>query len=775
VQTRSIRTLGPAGGGRSAISMLRLVAVCGLLGTLLLYLSTFLHHPAKYSLMDDGLLGNLPLIASAAVCLGRAALVRLQRTAYLLLGLAATGFTGGNLVYVFHVQFLDPLPYPSLADVGYLSTYPLLLSAIAVLAYPELRALSRSALLDGALGALSCAAVGSVLVVEPALGSLQGSVLAHVVGAAYPVLDLTLVAVIVGIVTLKGGRPDATWLWLAAGVVTFAVADTVYLHRVAHNSYTVGTGLDALWAVGLTLIAVAATLPYRQTPRRTEQARNGLWVPNIFSVFGIVILVYGSVTSDRLPIYAVILTLATLLTAVQRTAVGVSALRLLAVSQREARTDELTQLSNRRHFDEQAQRILADRGPGERLAMVMVDLDEFKAINDTFGHHAGDELLRQIGPRLHGQLRPGDLLARLGGDEFALLLRDCDRATALVVAQRMVAAIAEPFLIEGETQSAAASIGIALCPEDGVDMAVLLQRADAAMFDAKSHSGGVATYDTVKHGDHERLSARDALEGHELVVVYQPQYDLANGRMIGVEALVRWKHPVRGLLYPDAFLSFFEQAGLMAELTLEVLEIGVRDRRRWQAGGTSLSLSINLAPSALLRGDLIESISRLLGEHGMPPAELTLEITENAMMLDIERSRRALADLHALGIRLSLDDYGTGYCSLTYLRDLPVHEIKIDRSFVMTLVPDSVDAAIITSSIQLARRLGLRTVGEGVENSSGLNVLRELGCDVVQGYLLARPVPAEEVLKLPRPDWAQLTGLTGVLQGLEVLANNRRR
>jgi diguanylate cyclase (GGDEF)-like protein len=584
------------------------------------------------------------------------------------------------------------------------------------------------------------------------LSTLDGSTFALIVGASYPVADLVLAALIVAIVTLKGGRPGSTWLWLGAGVVTFAVADTQYLYRVADGSYTVGTPLDGLWAVGLNLMAVAAVLPYHPGGLRSAQTPKALVRPNIFSFVGVGVLVFGSLSHHRLPVYAVILTTVTLLTAVQRTAVGFSALRLLAVSQLQARTDELTQLPNRRHFDGQVQRILATRKPGEDLAMMMVDLDGFKAINDSFGHHAGDELLRQIGPRLRRELRTGDLLARLGGDEFGVLLRDSDRAQAFAIATRVAAGIAQPFLIDGVFQTATASIGIALCPDDGADLAVLLQRADAAMFDAKFRGAGVMNYEPQLHNrDHDRLNVRGALEQRELIVDYQPQFALSDGRMVAVEALVRWRHPVRGLLMPNDFLAFFEQAGLMAELTLQVLEIGARDCRQWHLDGTDLQLSVNLAPSALLQDDLVEAISDVLDRHGRTPASLTLEITENVLVMGFERSLETLTRLRALGIQLSLDDYGTGYCSLTYLRDLPVNEVKIDRSFVLTLCPGSTDAAIVASTVQLVRALGLRTVAEGVETPLALSTLRELGCDVVQGFLLGRPMPASQVLRSGKP------------------------
>jgi diguanylate cyclase len=712
-----------------------------------------LRHEAGYSLALDGVLGNAVLAVPALVCLVRAGLDPARRVPFALIGLAAAAFTAGNVEYVVHVQFLDPVPYPSPADIGYLLPYPLLLAAVLVLARPQLAALPAGSVLDGVLGVLSTAAAGSVIATRPVLESLQGSGAALVVGAAYPVADLTLFALIVGIVIIQGGRPGATWCWLGSGVVVFAVADTLYLNRIAAGTYVVGTPLDALWAVGLTLMAVAAALPYRPTEVREAQPSQALLLPNVFSLVGIGVLISGSLSRHRLPLYAVVLVGLTLLTAVKRTAIGFSALRELSESRRQARTDELTQLPNRRYFDEEAQRALTERAPDEPAAVVMLDINGFKAINDTFGHHAGDELLRQIGPRLRQQLRTGDVLARIGGDEFGVLLPGCDRATALAVTDRLRGVTSSPFMIDGELHPSSVSAGVALCPEHGVDLTGLLERADAAMYAAKSGRLGVVVHDPERHpGRPDRLNPRDALARHELVAVYQPQVDLATGRMTGVEALVRWQHPVRGLLFPDAFLPFFEEADLMAELTLRMLEIGTAQVRRWRspsgpAAPIELDLSINLAPSALLRPDLVDSIGDILGAAGLDPATVTVEITENAMMADLDRSRRALDDLRRLGVRLSLDDYGTGYCSLTYLRDLPLDEVKIDRSFVMTLVPGSRDAAIVSSTVRLAHELDLTVVAEGVENRPGLDYLRRSGCDVGQGYLFSRPVGPEEVAR----------------------------
>lgn len=748
----SIAAAGRAGArAASHAGAVRCLTVAGLLGLLGLYLAILAGPDREYSVLVDGVLGNAVLGLPALACVVRALSGRAQRLPFLLIGAAAAAFTAGNVAYIAYVQFLDPVPYPSVADIGYLAPYPLLFTAVVLLAWPELRSISRGAFLDGVLGALACGIAGSIITVHPVIAALEGPAFVTVIGVIYPVADLCLTALIVGIVTLKAGRPGLTWVLLGSGVVTFAIADSVYLYRIADGTYQVGTMLDGLWAVGLTLMALGVTLPYRPGGRPSVRTQH-LAVANAFSLVAVGMLVYGSLSGHKLPIYVVILATLTLLTAVRRVADGFSALRLLALSQRQARTDELTQLSNRRYFYEEVQRTLAQRQTGDRFGLVILDLDGFKAVNDTFGHHAGDELLRQIGPRLRAELNPGDALARLGGDEFAALLRGRDRETSIADAEKLRTAIARPFLIEGTVQSIAASVGVAQCPEDGVDVSVLMQRADSAMFDAKSSQLGVAGYDRSRHGlDRERINVYEALARHELEVHHQPQFSASTGQLIGTEALVRWRHPSRGLLMPDSFLPFFEQAGLMAELTFEVLELGARDHRRWRLDGVKIGLSVNVAPSVLLHDDLTGAILTILSRHGMSPSMLTVEITENVLLVDVERSLRTLHELRDEGFRLSLDDYGTGYCSLTYLRDLPLHEIKIDRSFVIDLAPNSADAAIVASTIDLARKLGLRTVVEGVEAPQALKMLQSMGCDVVQGYLLGRPCLAAELRQLPKP------------------------
>jgi diguanylate cyclase (GGDEF)-like protein len=422
-------------------------------------------------------------------------------------------------------------------------------------------------------------------------------------------------------------------------------------------------------------------------------------------------------------------------------------LRQLAI---EAHNDPLTGLANRRRFTEELERT-AYATPSRSCAVLMIDLDRFKEVNDSFGHSVGDELLRLVGPRLQQPLGPGDLLARMGGDEFAVLLPDADRTRAQEVAEGIGAALRDPFVLDGMPLHVDASIGIALCPDHGRDRSLLLARADTAMYVAKRAREGHQVWSpdgTTDSRDRLRTleQLREALETDQLVPHYQPQLDLRTGRITGVEALVRWEHPDRGLLTPDAFLPLAEQAGLMRRLALGVLERSLRDLRCWRAAGHDLTVAVNLSVSNLQDVALPEQVAMLLDATGVPAGALTLEITEDVLMADAARSSQVLAGLRALGVRLSIDDYGTGYSSLSYLRALPVNELKVDRSFVGHLTSDPRAAAIVRSTLQLGRDLDMTIVVEGVDDAGVLAALREWGCDIAQGYLVGRPMPADTFL-----------------------------
>ena len=385
----------------------------------------------------------------------------------------------------------------------------------------------------------------------------------------------------------------------------------------------------------------------------------------------------------------------------------------------------------------------------------MVDLDRFKDLNDTLGHHAGDLLLVNLGARLREAVGSRGLVARLGGDEFALLLPGAGLAQATDIGRRIGAALQAPFEIDGLEVVMDASIGAALCPDHGATADELLQRADVAMYQAKDARTGFQIYDPSRdRHSRERLQLiaelRHALERDELVLHYQPKVNLATGLVDGVEALVRWQHPVHGLRGPGAFLPHAEHTALMRPLTLHVLETALAQLAAWRADGLDLHIAVNLAVQNLLDLRTPGQIARALERHGLPPQALTLEVTESLMLHDPQRAGEVLADLAELGVDLALDDFGTGYSSLEHLKRLPVNELKIDKSFVMTMDRDPADRAIVASTAALGRSLGLRVVAEGVESRASASVLAAIGCDLAQGFYYSPPVPADQLPALVR-------------------------
>jgi diguanylate cyclase len=412
--------------------------------------------------------------------------------------------------------------------------------------------------------------------------------------------------------------------------------------------------------------------------------------------------------------------------------------------------DPLTGLANRALLADRTEAALdAATRSGATTALLLVDLDRFKEINDTFGHKYGDQLLTLIGRRFAAAVRDGDTVARIGGDEFAILLPDVDDlAAATTIAANLQQALETSFKVEGVELDVDASIGIVLSGEHGTDAATLLQHADVAMYVAKSRNVGVLAYSCeIDEYSPQRLALlgelRRALEMHEIVLHYQPKVSVASGEVVGVEALARWQHPIQGLLYPDSFIAAAEHTGLIGPFTSYVLDAALAQARIWVDQGSPMSVAVNLSGHNLLDEHLPTEVADLLATHGVPASLLELEVTESAIMLDPVRAGRLLQSLSDLGIRLSIDDFGAGYTSLSQLKTLPVDELKIDRSFVMAMASDARDALIVQSVVELGQNLGLNIVAEGVETAQALATLHRFDCDIAQGYYIARPAPVE--------------------------------
>lgn len=418
----------------------------------------------------------------------------------------------------------------------------------------------------------------------------------------------------------------------------------------------------------------------------------------------------------------------------------------------QASHDPLTDLPNRKMLNERLQNVLIRSSfTKSPLVLIISDLDHFKEINDTLGHHVGDLVLQQAAERLYKAVRKADTVARLGGDEFSILLPDTNMEQARRIAQQIGRLFEEPFLVEGHTLTVGISIGMAESPTHGDDVNILMQRADIAMYSAKQGNTVFAVYDASTDTHHvgrlELLSdLRSAIDNGGLDLHYQCKRDIGSGKIIGAEALLRWDHPQRGMIQPDQIIPLAEQTGLIRPLTYLVVKKALQACAHWREQKLDLTVAINLSAQCLHDDMLLSTLRRTLNKHKLPPSCCILELTESAIMVDPIRAKAVLMELHSIGVRIAVDDFGTGYSSLAYLKQLPISEIKIDRSFVMEMLDDENDKIIVKAIVELAHNLGMSVVAEGVNSSEALALLASLGCNEAQGYFIKRPIPADELL-----------------------------
>lgn len=422
--------------------------------------------------------------------------------------------------------------------------------------------------------------------------------------------------------------------------------------------------------------------------------------------------------------------------------------------------DPLTDLPNRTLLlDKVGQAIKDARRDGSCVALMLMDLDHFKEINDTLGHHNGDLILQQAAWRLRHALAPGHIVARLGGDEFGIMVPNANGQLAEQAAVALLHALEQPFTLEGQSFHIGASIGIAYFPGHGEEPLTLLRRADVAMYTAKRMRVEFSVYDSAQDQHSLRNLAlmgelRTAIEQRQLTLHYQPKVNVQTGRVSGVEALVRWRHPEHGMMPPDEFIPLAEQSGLIRPLTMWVIEEALRQAREWFDDGIDLDMAVNLSARSLQDPQFLQQTQELLDANGRRAARLRLEITETAVMADAQRALEVLKRLSAMGVRLAIDDFGTGYSSLAYLKRLPVDELKIDKSFVTDMTQEENDAVIVRSTIDLAHNMGLKVVAEGVQDAETFKMLSELGCDVAQGFYFGAPMEAAELAGwLQDPEW----------------------
>jgi diguanylate cyclase (GGDEF)-like protein/PAS domain S-box-containing protein len=419
-----------------------------------------------------------------------------------------------------------------------------------------------------------------------------------------------------------------------------------------------------------------------------------------------------------------------------------------------AMSDALTGLANRNRFHSDLGRALANAKRHDyRVALLFLDIDKFKSVNDEFGHPVGDDLLKQVASRLVAATREADTVARLGGDEFAIIMTHVERADAPApLASRIIESLSAPFHLSGQIVEIGSSVGISVYPDDDTVVDELIRKADAALYQAKARGvGNYRLYDAALHDATRAVKRierelRLAIDRDEFTLYYQPQFDISTKRVTGAEALVRWQHPERGLLSPGEFITVAESSILIVQIGQRVLQMACAQAKQWQAEAQmpALRVAVNISPRQFKSDELVGLVEDTLRETGVAGESLEVEITEGMMMEDVEQARETLSRLKELGVSIAIDDFGTGYSSLAYLKRFPVQRLKIDQSFVRGLTTDADDAAIVKAVIQLGHNLRLTVIAEGVEADEQLAVLRDLGCDEAQGYLFCRPVPPDE-------------------------------
>ncbi|HYZ28961.1 MAG TPA: EAL domain-containing protein [Thermoleophilaceae bacterium] len=811
---------------------------------------------------------NVLEFLAAGICLLRAVSLRDERRGWLLLALGITCFAVGDVYWTAILKHKDEIPVPSPADIGYLLFYPCAYAALVVLVRARADRFTPGLWLEGCIGSFAVAAIGAALLQQPIEASTGGSPLTVATSIAYPLADLLLFSLVVGVVILTGLRHGSTWLVTALGFAVFAATDSFYGYQTAAGTYVDNTILDLGWPLAFALFALAAWLKSERVKTSHLEGWQSAVLPGIFGLSSLAVLLYASLE----PVYAVAVVLAavslvavllrmallvsqrmrmvgelgaseeryralvrsvpdtlitlfdrdlklvfydgTALDADMRTALvrgenggaeiaeagqraeleerlrdglagqyvthelsfpsttgrawaleigpycpdgrhidGVVCVARNVTGRREAERqlahqalhDSLTGLANRVLFMDRLDQALARlQRHASPLALLFVDLDHFKVVNDSLGHAAGDELLVQVAERLRRALRPSDTVARFGGDEFVILCEDAaGRAEAEEIAGRVSEAIARPFKIGDQEVVMTASTGIVIANDTHTDAGALLRDADTAMYRAKERGRANSQVfdDSMRMRAVQRLeletALRRAIETDELRVLYQPQVRLADGATVACEALVRWQHPERGLIDPADFIPIAEESGLITQLGNWVLRHVADDMAR---SGLSLPVSVNVSPRQLADHEFVGNVRTIVDESGIDPSDVCLEVTESALFADPDTALLRLAALRDIGVRLAIDDFGIGYSSLWHLRQVPeVDLLKIDRAFISEIGNNRKDSAIVGAVIVLAGSLGMDIVAEGIETAEQAEELRAMGADYGQGWYFGRP------------------------------------
>jgi diguanylate cyclase (GGDEF)-like protein len=693
---------------------------------------------------------------AAALIAYRAYRVQADRRAWLLIAMGTAVSALGDVIYA---KWVPDGQSPSIADPAYLAYYPFIYAGLVLLMRSRLKRVPLPVRLDCVVCGLVMASVAAALAAGPIHAAAMKAPATVLVGLIYPWLDLLLVALAAGMLPILGWRHEFRWGLLVIGFVLFAAADTAYLFETSAGSYRVGTMLDAFWPASFLLIAVASWTAWSSTPPMPKRSLGSYAAPVACTIVALAVTAMSN--ESRV---ASILAALSLIAVAARFSVTFREVSIMAESHKQAMTDQLTTLPNRRSLATTLTAApltlapatgpaLNTRGPARR-ALLLLQLYEFDEITDTVGQRFSDDLLCQVAGRLNQNVRREDMLSRAGDDEFAILLAEgADLIAARAQAGRLLEAMNEPFTLDPMTVQVDARIAIALFPDHCDHPQELLTRAEMALPHARSAKSKIAVYDAAyelyRDNDPsliEELRAALSDGNEQLTCHYQPKINASDGSVHSVEALLRWHHPHRGLLLPEEFLPAAERAGLMRKVANRTVNLALDQVRSWRDQGVALTVAVNLSTTNLLDLDLVGNIEQQLNTHGLPPDELIIEITESTLV-DSARSRNTVAALQRLGVRISLDDYGTGWSSLARLQDVSVDELKLDRVFVARLAQDPRSVAIVRSTVALAESLGADLVAEGVEDEVTLRALRQYGCTITQGFVHSPPMPAGDLLQ----------------------------
>ncbi|CAN5588657.1 hypothetical protein BH10ACT8_BH10ACT8_10620 [soil metagenome] len=666
-----------------------------------------------------------------------------RRKQLLVLIISVVAWSAGSTVLNFSAA-PNLTKFPSPGEWLFLISYIGFAGYLTMDARPRYRDF-RSSWLEAIVLCGGTASLTGGLLLQPVSQASGHSGLALMTALLYPVLDLALLLVVVA----QLGIQARTEIWpavrLIGGFGLFALADAGFMLDVSGRGvYDINVSADTLWGVGFMLIAGSACRRPRLIVRAAVR-RTGPVPMLLASSAAVLVLVLRPI--DRASAYLIGVAVVTLAAAAGRLVLALreanGAAEAIALSQ----TDDLTSLPNRRAVLSRIDLGLASPAP---LALMLLDLDGFKEINDTLGHSAGDSVLQITASRMREAMAPSTLVARLGGDEFAIVVSLNDEIELLEIARGVIDVISRPLTVDGIALSVGASIGVTLRETGDASSGSLMRRADVAMYQAKQSRSGALLYDAERDDFSRRKlqladDLRRGIADGQLVLWYQPQIDAATQQLSGVEALVRWQHPQHGLLSPIECLPAARRAGLMLQVSEAVLALAIEDLRTWAANGLDMRVAINCAPPELLNGLFLPKLFEARRHDLIPADRLVIEVTEDSFLAEPERARAILTEIRDHQIQIAIDDYGTGFSSLSYLRDLPVNELKVDRSFISALRTDPRSKMIVSSTLQMAHALGMRTVAEGVEDAATMADLVAMGVDLLQGYHLSRPMPAAEL------------------------------